>query len=536
MTSRSRTGPDGALTRRPLSTVATRLLARARQEWAQRQFAAAEQSLQSVLALAPDDPDATRMLGMVLQRRGDHARAAACFRRVLAVWPEDPDLRIGLGIALFEQGEVDEAVAHLRDACRFAPDSASAWFNLGEALQRQAYALDALEPLQRALELDPAHVSARLSLAKAQASLGRADAAVANFHGVLQRDPDNAEAWYWLSLNTAGFDATETAHLARAFARTDLPATAHEMLGFTFAKALESQGDYARAFEIFRQANAAQRGRLPWNAAREHATVEAIRQAFSNPMPAQPEAGFGGEAILIASMPRSGSTLVEHILASHPDVEGANEIKDMRQVLEGESKRRGAAFPAWVGAATAKDWRRLGQAYLDRTARWRQTRPRFTDKNLMNWHLVGAALAMLPAARVVIVRRDPVETCVACYRQCFTAEAAFTCDLDATADYCIDFLRLTRFWLERWPGRVFDLAYEALVADPEAMVRRLLDFCGLRFEPACLEFHKTSRAVLTPSAAQVRQPLRRDTARSARYGDKLDHLRQRFLDAGVPAS
>ncbi len=134
-----------------------------------------------------------------------------------------------------------------------------------------------------------------------------------------------------------------------------------------------------------------------------------------------------------------------------------------------------------------------------------------------------------------MVRRDPLETCLACYRQYFTGNAGFACDLDDMADYCINFMRLTRFWLEKFPTRIFDLQYETLIADPEATIRRLLAFCGLPFDPACLAFHRTSRAVLsTPSAAQVRQPLRQDTARSALYGDKLDRLRQRLREAGLP--
>ena len=205
----------------------------------------------------------------------------------------------------------------------------------------------------------------------------------------------------------------------------------------------------------------------------------------------------------------------------------------MPRLIEAESRRRGSAFPGWVSDATAADWQRLGQDYLARTARWRAAKPRFTDKNLMGWHFTGAALAMLPAARVIIVRRDPVETCLACYRHSFTDKAAFACDLDDLADYCADFLRLARFWQAKYPARVFDLQYEALVADPERVIRRLLDFCGLPFDRACLAFHEGSRAVLTPSASQVRQPLRQDTARSARYGDKLDRLRQRLRGAGV---
>lgn len=505
-------------------------------EWERRQFDAAEGSLTSVLALAPDDPDTLRMLGMVAQRQGDHARAVDCFRRVLAVWPADSDLHIWLGIVLYEHGEVDDALTYLRRACELAPASASAWFNLGEALGREAYTEEAVAALQRTIELDPSHLSAGLSLARVQANLGQVDAAVARFREVLRRDPVNAEGWFGLSnLNTVRFDATDSACLEGALARENLSARAQELLGFTFAKALEDQEDYARAFEAFRLANASRRSRVKWDAAGERRRVDAIVRLFADKSPPPLDAKVGHEVILVTSIPRSGSTLVEQILASHSEVEGANEIKDLSQVIDAETRRRHSAFPLWVPDATAQDWQRLGQEYLARTARWRKAKPRFTDKSLVSWYLVGAALAMLPDARVVIVRRDPVETCLACFRQCFAENAGFACDLDETADYCVDFLRLTRFWLEKYPTRVFDLEYESLVAEPEPVIRRLLSFCDLPFEPACLEFHKTPRTVLSlPSAAQVRQPLRRDTARSARYGDKLEHLRRRLREAGLP--
>ncbi|MGH8144717.1 MAG: tetratricopeptide repeat-containing sulfotransferase family protein [Rhodanobacteraceae bacterium] len=531
-----------------LSPVATRLLARANREWEQQQFDAAERSLTNVLALVPDYPDAVRMLGMVVQRRGDHVRAADCFRRVLALWPEYADLRICLGIALYEQGEVAEAVTHLRKACEFEPASASAWFNLGEALGREAHSDDAVAALQRAIDLNPTHTSARLSLARVQASLGRIDAAVAGYREVLRHDPGNAEGWFGLSnLNTVRFDAEDLAHMQRALARPGVSGREYELLAFTCAKALENRGDHAQAFDVFGLANASRRKRVKWDAAGERKRVEAIMRVFADEMPPPLDPELGSEAILIVSIPRSGSTLLEQILASHSQVEGANEIKDMTNVIDAETRRRGAvhsdsarsssAFPLWVPDATAQDWQRLGREYLAGTARWRKRKPRFTDKSLVSWYLVGAALAMLPAGRVVVVRRDPVETCLACYRQLFSEKSGFACDLDEMADYCVDFLRLTGFWLDRYPNRVFDLQYEALVAEPEPQIRRLLDFCDLTFEPACLDFHKTARTVQSlPSAAQVRQPIRRDTARSALYGDKLDRLRQRLRDAGLPVA
>jgi tetratricopeptide (TPR) repeat protein len=524
-----------AASRRPLSSVAARLLARARREWGQQQFEAAEQSLINVLRLAPDEPDAVRLLGMVVQRLGKHREAVEVFRRVLTMGLDDSDLRIGLGISLFEQGEVDEALTHFRQACKLEPASPSAWFNLGEALARQALTQEAVAALRRALEIDPAHLSARLSLARAQANLGEVNAAIAEFREVLRRDPANAEGWFGLSnLNVIRFDAADTSALQRALQRENLPHRDRELLGFGYAKALESQGDYAQAFEAFRAANASRRRRVRWDAAGEHRRVEAIQRVFANGTSQPIDARLGNEAILIVSIPRSGSTLVEQILASHPEVEGANEIKDMKQIIDAETGRRDSAFPLWVPAATPEDWHRLGREYLAHTARWRQAKPRFTDKSLVTWYLVGAALAMLPAARVVVVRRDPVETCLGCFRQCFSEASGFACDLDEMADYCADFLRLTRFWLRLYPSQVLDLQYEALVARPEPMIRRLLDFCNLPFAPECLEFHKTARTVQSlPSAALVRQPMRGDTARSALFGDKLDSLRQRLRDAAV---
>ena len=531
------TEPAQGAPRRPLSSVAARMLARARREWEQQQFEAAEHSLTNVLRLAPDEPDAVRLLGMVVQRLGRHREAVECFRRILTMCPEDSDLRIGLGISLFEQGEAEEALTQFRQAARLEPASASAWFNLGEALGRHALTSEAVIALQRALEVDPAHVSARLSLARARANLGEVTAAVAEFRGVLRRDPANAEGWFGLSnLNVVRFDAADAAALQRALRREDLSHRDRELLGFSHAKALESQGDYAQAFEAFRAANASRRRRVRWDAAGEHRRVEAIRRVFEHETPPPIDAGLGKEVILIVSIPRSGSTLVEQILASHPEVEGANEIKDMKQIIDAETVRRSSAFPLWVPDATAEDWQRLGREYLARTARWRQVKPRFTDKSLVTWYLVGAALAMLPAARVVVVRRDPVETCLGCFRQCFSEASGFACDLDEMADYCADFMHLTRFWLDRYPRQVFDLQYEGLVAEPEAVIRRLLDFCNLPFAPACLEFHKTARTVQSlPSAALVRQPLRGDTERSPLFGDKLDGLRRRLRDAGVDA-
>ena len=510
-------------------------LQKAQGELARRQFDAASTTLASVLAMAPECAPALGMAAIAAQMQGRHDRAIACFRKALETQPNDAGLHAGLGISLFESGDIEGAIAMLRRACELAPDVASGWYNLGKALKLQVHTEEAIDALRHALRLDPSNVPARLTLADALASIGEIGAAAAELRRILITHPSDAHAWFALvNLKVIPLSAEDAEVLRRNFEQAAGSPEDRVLFGFALARALEDRGDYAASFEVLRRANRLQRRRMRWNAAEHREGVGAIENAFAANMPAPVDPEQGREVIFIASIPRSGSSLIEQILASHPEVEGANEITDLPRILDAESTRRGRPWPEWVQQADAADWHRLGREYLERTARWRTHKPRFTDKNLVTWKYLGAVRMMLPAARVVVVRRDPIEACLACYRQWFASGTQFAYDLDDLADYCIDFTPLTRLWLRRFPERVFDLEYEALLTDPETVTRRLLDFCGLAFDPACLDFHRTRRAVVSAaSAGQVRQPLRHDTARAARYGQELDTLRARLRDAGL---
>jgi tetratricopeptide (TPR) repeat protein len=515
--------------------MAARFLKRGQKESRSGNAEAAIRSLTSALSLAPDNAEIMRWMGIAAQNLGSHAKAADCFQRALAILPNDADLHIGVGVALYRLGREDEGLVHLRRACELAPESASAWYNLAEGLWPQGEAEAVIEALRRTLSIDPGNVRAHVALARALGGVGRIDEATAELRNVLHDHPDSVEAWLALAdVKTAPFSERDVKLLERILANAELSRTTRTRFEFVLARALEDQGDHSRSFDVLEQANASERRRVNWDAARERGRVDSLLRVFAGPVACSADAGLGGEAIFIASLPRSGSTLVEQILASHPAVEGANEIRDLGKVIEAETRRRVSTFPAWVPDASPEDWQRLGKEYLGRTARWHAEKPRFVDKNLLNWMAAGAILSMLPAGRVVVVRRDPVETCFACYRQWFPQGADFSYDFDEMADFYIDFWRLTRFWLQKFPDRVYDLEYETLVAEPEPAIRRLLEFCRLQFNPACLEFHRTKRTVLSsPSAAQVRQPLH-DTSRAARYGKKLDRLRARLRDAGLP--
>lgn len=519
----------------PLPAGVPHLLQQARGELAARRYPDAAATLATVLAAAPDCVPALGLAATAAHFRGRHGDAVRLLRQAVHLEPDDAQLQSSLGVALAEAGEAAAALDAFRRACELAPGLADGWFNLGRALKSEVRLEAAAGALGRALQIDPAHAAARVTLADVRASRGDIAGATADLREALQRHPDDARAWMGLAnLKVVKFSAGDTARLQALFGEAGRPDEERALFGFALAQALEDQGDYATSFAVLRRANRLVHRHAPWDAARQHAHVAAIERAFAHVLPHSPAAGAGRGVILVTGMPRSGTSLVEQILASHPQVEGANEITALPDVLHEESERRGRVFPEWVVDASAADWQRLGDAYLARTARWRADKPRFTDKNLGGWRRAGAALAMLPGVRVVIVRRDPVETCLACYRQWFSHGTAYTYDLGDLAAYCADFQRLGRFWREHHPGQVLDFEYEALLAEPEASIRRLLAFCGLSFDPACLAFEQTRRAVVSASsAAQVRQPLQRHTARAPRYGHLLDALRDRLRAEGV---
>ncbi len=488
----------------------------------------AEQPLKRVLAEAPGFVRAQFLYGIACQMRGDSHTAIEYLRKAVKQQPDDPSILTNLGGALYDSGATEEAFTYLRRATELAPVQASIWFNLGKALKLHWQLDEAADALRRTLALNERHINARNTLADVFTIRGDIADAVAEYRKVLAFQPDHAPAWHGLAnLKTESLSAPDAEQIRRILQGQNLSPDGRVMLGFSLYKALEDQHEYAAAFGALREANALKRQMVPWDAVAEHSRIEAIAQAFRDPSPAPLDPTLGHEVIFIASLPRSGSTLVEHILASHPQVEGANEIRDLSKVLDDESKRRGKDFPQWVTDATTEDWARLGKSYLDRTAHWRTQHPCFTDKGLQNWQWIGVIRAMLPGAKIIHCHRDPVETCFACYRQLFSEGLQFSYDLKDLASYYDDYQHLADHWEKRYPGQVLNLSYETLVQEPEAQIRRLLAFCQLPFDAACLSPHHTRRDVhSTASAAQVRQPIRRDTSRSPRYRDFLQPLIQ----------
>jgi tetratricopeptide (TPR) repeat protein len=487
----------------------------------------AERALTGALALAPSHPETQRLLGLIAHRRGRHQEAEDIYRRVLAAHPQDATVIGQYGDLRADAGDIDGGFMLLRHATKLAPDDAAAWLRLGILLDKRGLHDEALAVGRRIVALDPDHRLGRLLIARHLHAIGDIDGTAAQYRAMIALGGDRVhQAWFSLvDLKTIRLDASEAAALEELALDPRQNDNARAILNFAYGKVCEDSGRYADALAAFTRANRIVRSGLRWDAAVFSREVDETMRIFSKPIAGSP-ASIGGEVIFIVGLPRSSTTLIEQILAAHPSVEGASELPDLPAVISEESKRRGMPFPFWNEHATPVDWERLGRDYLARTARWRKERPRFTDKLPNNWTLLGAARAMLPDAKFIACHRDPLETCWSCYKQLFAPNlVSYAYDFRELAAYWCDYERLSRFWVERYPLHVRAQSYEALLAEPETEIRALLDFCGLAFDESCLRFHESKRGVRTVSSGQVRQPLRRDTARGPRYGELLDPLR-----------
>jgi tetratricopeptide (TPR) repeat protein len=485
----------------------------------------ADRLLSGLRAQAPTHAEVLRVASILRLRLRRTDESVALLREAVSAHPRDALLHADLGSALAANGDREAALAAWRRACGLAPEQSMPWFNLGRNLQLAGDSEAALDALQRCRALAPEFLPAHILAGDALLHLGRFDDSAAAYRSALRFHPACGDAWRGLAnIKSQPLSNEDCAALRTQLARNDIAEDDRIAMAYALGAGEEALGRYPQAFAALADANARMRRRAPWSRAAFEGFVDAVVGATAS-LPEPRDPGLGREAIFVVGMPRSGSTLFEQILAAHPGVEGASELPDLGDVIQAESKRRGKPFPQWIADANAEDWERLGRDYLQRTARWRAAKPRFTDKMPENWKLAGVLRAMLPGATVIETRRDPLETAWSCYRQPFYQLPHFSCDFDDIAACLRGCERAMDAFRARDPRRIRLFRYEDLQAEPGRVTRTLLDACGLAFDPACLDFHRAGRSVRTASAAQVRQPLRGDTARVDRYGALLDPLR-----------
>lgn len=504
------------------------LIHRAGGALALNETATAQGLLARALAIAPGQPDVLRLYGLLLARLGNLPAAVANFEAAIRAAPDDAMGWWQYAQVREQAGDFAGALGLREQAVRAIPGSPLAWSDLGEHLSRHHHPEKALPALERAVALAPDYAPAQLKLGDVLVASGRIDEGAAAVRRAIASEPRFGAAWLALAdIKTVAVDDAEVAQMRELLRSDGLEAGEQTAIQFALAQACERRGEYGEAFELLRDANARRKAEVvTWDRESFRILMQQSEQVFAAPHATAGEPGLGEEVIFVAGLPRSGTTLVEQILAAHPDVHGAGELGALAQVLTEESARRQSRFPAWVPAAGPLDWRRLGRRYLELTAGVRGDRAKFTDKMPNNWQALGAIRAMLPGARIVICRRDPLENCWSCYRQYFASGWAFTCDFDDLGMFWRAFDKAASGWAARDPGSIREQGYESLTEEPEEQIRALLEFCGLPFDPACMAFHEAHRRVQTLSAAQVRQPLRRHQSVAVAYDGLLDPLRR----------
>lgn len=433
-----------------------------------------------------------------------------------------------------------EAAAALRHAETMLPGDALSRDTIGCVYARLGDHAASLPHFDAAVAASPDNADFRYNQAAALTFLGNTDAAEAALEGLIAQWPDDARAHHLLAgLRRATPDRQHVDRLVATRARSRDP-RARLLLGYALAKEMEDLGDAGAALATLCAANAEHRARLPYRFARDAAIFDAIEAHWCAPAVEARGAAPADAPVFVIGMPRTGNTLVDRILSSHPAIESVGELQAMPLAVKraAATRSREVLDAETVAAAALADPAAIGHDYLHRAmAHRRDPARRFVDKFPGNFHYVGLIARALPNARIVCLRRHPMDTVLSNFRNLFAIGSRYydySYDLRDIAAYVIRFERLMAMWQASLPGRVLEIGYEDLIADQAGQTALLLTHAGLSWDDACLAFHTNGAPVSTPSAAQVRQPIYRDSvARWRRHAELLAPVRQMFEEAGI---
>ncbi len=510
----------------------------------------------------PDFVEAQNSLAVVLLEEDRVDEAVAYLRRAVTVVPEFAEAHGNLAAALLRQDRVEDAEASFRQALELDPDFGEALFNYGRLLRVQGRFIAAAEKLDRALQLEPNNVEIAMELGGTLTDLGDRQNAEKLFRKLLAVRPDDPEILHWMgicreaqgdfgeartyferalaskpdhvyarfhlaTLNKGKAEDSDIAHLEELAAREDLPAADRATALYGLGDIHDARHEFDKAFASYEAANQVMGGAEVFELDKRTAYVEQLKRVYGPELFAA-KADIGDEStlpIFVLGMPRSGTTLVEQILASHPQVEGAGELREMGYIVQNLPQLVGGDLPypdciAALDRATAQE---IANAYLAQLRECSADALRVTDKLPNNFQRIGLIHLLFPNARIIHCKRDRLSTCWSCFVQNFGDGQVFSYDLGNVGRYYRLYEDLMNHWHTVLPGLILDVKYEDVVANLERESRRIIAHCGLDWDPRCLDFHMTERPVVTASYQQVRQPI---------YTSSLDRWRayERYLD------
>jgi len=488
-------------------------------------LSAAEEIFQKLLTHEPDNVSALAGIGSIAIANQQYTDAEIFLKSAVTQSPDFARAWADLVIAQMELEKYDEAVTSAESLFRINPNDTTSRLLLANACAMAGKYDDALTHYEHIATKIPGDLAALSGMGHMLKTVGRQEESIAAYKACIASNPEHTEAWWGLAnmkiyeFSRDEIIAMETL-LQSGNAKVEptsrwLTSTPEVNLCNALSTAFEGCGDYERAFEYLKRGNDKRRLDEPYDPVYVERLHDRIINTFSDKFFTD-RAGAGhqnGAAVFIVGLPRTGSTLIEQILASHPEVDGTFELQEVGRIIQGLpiNNIEQSQFPENIKALESHEFERLGADYIHRTQKYRSGLRYFTDKNLANFLNIGFLHLILPNALIINARRNPMDTCLACYKQLFARGQSFTYDLEELGEYYLQYDRLMNHWDSVLPGRVLHVQYEDVVNDLESQVQRILEHCGLAWDDSCLRFFETKRAVRTASSEQVRKPLYRSS-------------------------
>jgi tetratricopeptide (TPR) repeat protein len=470
----------------------------------------------------------------ILRRLGRLDEAIEAGKRAIRLNPNNVNALYNLGLALADSKDWDAAVENYQRVLELNPEHGLASNNLGAAFEKMGKMDEAEKAYARAVAIDPRHAEAQNNLGAIYSERGDLDEARQCFSAAIEAKQDFSEAHY--NLSSLKTYTQDDPHLQALEALADhaerLPPDSQIRFNFAMGKALEDVGVYDRAFTAYERGNQLKFAGLTYNEARAEAVFERIKYLFDSELFAtRPDSGIADETpVFIVGMPRSGTTLIEQILASHDDVFGAGELKDLHEVItsSGPAALEGRFFEECQPGLAEFDLKEMANNYLQRLREKDHQALRVTDKMPANFFYTGFICLILPRAKIIHAMRDPMDSCFSCYSRLFNETMDFTYDLQTLGNYYVRYIKLMEYWHKVLPaGSILDVRYEDMVADVEGQTRAMLNHVNLPWSDDCLEFYNNKRHIKTASVAQVRKPIYNTSiARWKHFSKHLDPLRE----------
>lgn len=475
-----------------------------------------EKIYRDILRRDPNHVEAMRLLATIASTHREYADAELLLQRAVKRAPEYSRAWLDLSLAQKEQEKNVESLKSSEQVVKLTPEFAESHIALANARARVDLSDEAIESYRSALEIAPKHPGAFSGLAHQLKTIGRQEEAIAAHRQNIETNPRNAEPyWNLANLKTFRFEDHEVKAMQDLLDGEALDDLSVVQLCNALGLEFEGRKDYGMAFDYFKRCNTARRKSETYDPIANELTTEQLIEIFSDDFCRKHEGNGNPDAapILIVGLPRSGSTLIEQILASHSLVEGTHELSDLSRLVRSiakkmsENQAQARHFPELLKGFGQQAWARFGKQYIQSTQKYRSDLPHFIDKNPNNFIYAGLMHMALPNAKIINARRHPLDSCFGSYKQLFASGQPFSYDLTELGEYYLQYEALMEHWHQVIPGKVLDVDYEEVVLDLEGQVRRILAHCDLPFEEACLSFHETDRAVKTASSEQVRQPI-----------------------------